>query len=442
MNKHLLALVAFLALLVSAEQTFQLSEDLKLRLGASARLRWEFFDQSVVLPNDDEAADAVRNQYLRVRARAWAALDYQDDFTVNISLNSRFHKVSNSPANPNDQDAKTWEFPEEVIFDALNIVFHNFLTEGLSMTLGRQNFGLGNGMIIADATPFDQGRTMYMDGLFLKYKNEEMTGHAFVTYNSWKDNMVFLNDKHRRLHCGDVFTAGAYVTSGDKAMSADIYAIFNDIHDNHPREAERNHYRDSEASLLTTGFRLFGQPIDLIDYSLELAGQFDYHHVWHHPLSYDKMAFMGDGRLNFHLPVFEEIKPILGFEYVHFSGDKEREKHSHGWNSVLSKAPLWTEELMPILLNGNWTNLNGFHNTLRFTPYKDISVLFDITDYRLDEQQDMSGKHLGLLFSTSLGYKYSDNLSFAFQYAHFRPGNAYNNGHNSNWGRLEATVSF
>jgi hypothetical protein len=151
---------------------------------------------------------------------------------------------------------------------------------------------------------------------------------------------------------------------------------------------------------------------------------------------------MADARLNFHLPVFEEIKPVLGFEFVHFSGDKQGSKDSRGWNSLLSKAPLWTEELMPILLNGNWTNLNGFHNTLRFTPYKDISVLFDITDYRLDEQQDMSGKHLGLLFSTSLGYKYSDNLSFAFQYAHFRPGNAYNNGHNSNWGRLEATVSF
>lgn len=436
MNNKSLIILLMLCGLLSAEYSLKLSDDFTLRLGADNRSRWEFFDRAVPSP-DLSGEPHPANQYLRLRTRAWLALDVQDTFTFNLRLGNRTHFVSSSPADPNNQGTSTWKFPDETYVDALNIVFK--LDDDITFTLGRQAMSFGNGMIFADPTPFDQGRSAYTDGLRIDYQKDQDKLSLFVTYDPWKDYSVFINDQNRRLRSGDVFTAGLYWThTMSDSFSFDAYYLFNDVNDRQPLTAERNHPADCSTSLHTAGLRAFGHPSSLFDYSVELAAQG----------GRDSEANacegkMADGRLNFNLPFLEDFSPVLGFEYTHFSGDKTGTGDNEGWNPLLAQAPCWGEELLPIMLNGNWTNLDLFKVALKIQPLPQLKADLSFTDCYLDRtDKTTEHHHLGELISTNLSYKLNDNLSFAFQLSKFFAGNSFSRGHNGIWGRFETTLSF
>lgn len=439
-----LLVVCLTALFALAEANVKLDDDLTLKLGADVRARWEGFDGEVVNP-DVNTGDT---QYLRVRTRVWAALDLAELMTLNIRLGNRIHHVSTSPADPNNRDGATWEFPDEVYLDQLNVVFHKLGIEGLSLTLGRQQLGFGNGMIWADPTPFDQGRSAYTDGVSLKYKTETDSITGFITYDTWKDRLVFINDQNRRLRSGDVFSAGTYWTHHFRQeFNIDLYYIFQDVDDRHPLQAERCHNADASTSLHTVGIRLFGSPLDWLDYSLEAAQQ-----AGRDAEGDDNKGKMLDARLNFHLSelMLASMKPVLGFEYTHFSGDKPGTDDQEGWNPLMSQCPLWQEELIPILLNGNWTNLNLFKSDLSVKPLDNLRFTLGATGLFADEPDAVngnftstgSGNFLGWLVSTSGSYKFSERMSFLAQLSRFSPGDYFGNGHGSYWGRFEILLTF
>lgn len=433
MKKLLFSSVLALSSLVFAEHSIELFDGYKLRLGVDERARWEFFDRTVPSP---EGHSGPANQYLRLRTRAWMALDMTDALTLNLRMANRVHFVSSSPADPNNQGTSTWKFPDEFYVDALNAVIKP--DENLTITIGRQAFSFGNGMIIADPTPFDQGRSAYTDGLLVKYAGEADDISIFVTYDTWKDHNVFLNDQNRPLRSGDIFTAGVYWTHKfSDLLNLDAYYLFNDVNDRHPYSAERNHPADCNDSLHTAGMRAFGKTEELIDYSLEMAGQFG-----RNPRHKDNCGKMADARLNLHLPYLTESKPVFGLEYTYFSGDKTDSGRNEGWSPLLSQAPLWGEELMAIMLNGNWTNLHLYKASLSAAPLENFKAGISMTECFTDETNGHGGHHLGLLASTNLVYKYNENLSFAFQLSHFSAGNVFDNGHDSIWGRFETVISF
>ncbi len=438
-------LLTLLSGLGYAEHSIALSEDINLRLGGDIRARWEGFDRTVLAP-DGMPDNYPPLQYLRVRTRAWMALDLGDSLSINLRLVNRVHKVSSSPSDPNDQDSATWEFPDEVIIENFNVVLKNFISEAFSLTLGRQNLGFANGLIISEGTPFDQGRSVYMDGASLRYKDENDTVTVFMFYDEWKDRTVFINDQNRRLRVGDTFTAGTYWThSFSAACNFDLYYVFNDVDDKHPTVQERYHDADSSTSLHTVGGRLFGRPLEDLDYSLEIAKQ-----GGRNASGGRNEGLLIDARLKYYLDTAIPWEPSLGCNYTHYSGDKSGSKHSEGWNSLLSQAPLWQEELIPILTNGNWTNMNIFRGDLTVNPLPDVKLVLASTAYFADEPSAVvgtqvrsgSGNYMGLLLSACASYKFNDNFNFVCQFSRFKPGDYYANGHDSNWGRLEVTMTF
>ena len=282
-------------------------------------------------------------------------------------------------------------------------------------------------------------------GITLKFKTENDTVTIFTLYDEWKDRTVFINDRNRRLHSGDIFTQGVYWTHKfDPTFNVDVYYMFNDVDDKQPESAERAHFADASTSLHTAGLRFFGK-YSIIDYSLEGAHQFGRGAYGEH-----LDADMIDARLNIHLYDDSDFKPILGFNYTHFSGDDPGTGRLEGWNPLMTQCPLWGEELMPIMLNGMWSNLESLRTFVSFNVINDLKFTLSATDYLADEKNSAvagmaptgGGDHVGLLLSAIASYKIMDNMSILGYVSHFMAGDYFANGHDSYWFRLELNVAF
>ena len=440
MKKHIviIALAGLLCSLVAnAEFSFKLADDITLRLGGEVRLRYEGYSSSVVLPEVPRSR-LHNTEYFRVRTRLDSALDFGEDITVNFSLANRFHYVTTSFGDPNNNGASTWEFPDEVYIHTANVVLRNLLDGNLTLTLGRQDLMLGNGMILAEGTPYDQGRSVYFDGITAKYKTEQDAVTAFVFYDSWKDRTVFINDRNRALRAGDIFTAGIYATHNFSApLNLDAYYLFNNVD---------VHAVDASISLHTAGLRVFGSAVGL-EYGLEAARQFG------RDANDDELAgTMVDARLKYHLMQDSGVDPTVGVEFTHFSGDDAGSGRNRSWNPLLSQCPLWGEELLPVMLRGDWTNLNMVGATFACNVTEQGKVVLYATDYQADESSAAvaghpatgDGRHFGLLVGAMAAYQFPCVKGLAAQawISHFMPGVFFANGHDSNWFRLELTYAF
>ncbi len=238
MKKTILT-VLMVCLSAMAEYTIQLQDDMKIRLGGDIRARYEGYTINVIAPDADRLG-RHSTEYFRIRTRLWGAFDFGEDVTFNLRLANRFHYVTTSPSSRNNDGASTWEFPDEVYVDAANVEIRNLLDGLLTIKLGRQDLKFGNAMIFGEGTPFDQGRSVYTDGITLKFKTEADTLTIFTLYDEWKDRTVFINDRNRRLHSGNIFTQGVYWTHNfDEAFNLDVYYMFNDLDDKQPDAADR-----------------------------------------------------------------------------------------------------------------------------------------------------------------------------------------------------------
>ncbi len=448
--KKVVCLLCVLAAAMAARAEMvllQLEDGITLRAAADVRARYEGFGMAATNP-DAPGTRGSRMEYLRVRSRVALGLDMKP-FSLNLRLGNRVHYVTTSPARPNNNGAGTWEFPDEVFVDAANVVVQLPCGDGkLSLTLGRQDLALGNGMIMSEGTPFDQGRSVYHDGAVARLSLDDslkMTFFAF--YDRRRDGMVFINDRNRDLRSGDIFTAGAYATMDylSGLCIVDAYYMFNDLDDTRPLTAERAHAADASVDLHTVGARAFSKGLGVCDYSLEAAQQFG-----RGPDGEELAGTMVDGRLMFHLAKESDFDPQLNLELTHLSGDDARGGRNRAWNPLMSQCPLWGEELMPILLNGTWSNLNIARANFTCKLTKECSLSLYAMDYYADDRDGSiggaactgGGSHVGLLAGTMVGWKITDNFSCQGWLSHFMAGDYYANGHDSNWFRLELTMAL
>lgn len=442
----------FSASLFSA-YSYELTEDMTLTLSGDLRIRWEEFNSGVLFPSGGKSGGKLA--YYRMRTRVAAKLEMPEGISLQARLANRVHRVSSHfLLDPNNQRTATWNYPDEVVFDQLFLRFDDIADSGFSLTLGRQDLILGNGMIILEGTPFDQGRSLYQDGAVLRYKGEENTVTTFALYNHWKDRITIMNDRDRRLRLGDTFTTGIYWTHNfDAAFNFDLYYIFNYVDDD-SRIPMRGHAYYEDLSLHTIGMRLFGKVLDeQLEYSLELAKQAGYCTKEYDDSKkhYDNQGFMLDARIRLHAPKDTLLSPSLGFEYYFASGDDPKTKKNEGWNTLLAEYPRWGEELLPIMLTGVWSNMHFLRTDLDLKFSKDFSGNFSIGNLFADEtsragtvplQRTGSGSYMGTIFSIMLDYKFNKYLSLSTKVAKFNPGNYFADKKDGYWGYMQAMLEF
>jgi hypothetical protein len=448
-----------------ADINFAIEEGLDAAVGGDMRIRLEGFDRSVLSPENAVYGRAIdfgpAYQYLRVRTRLWGSLKFEDWMKLNARLTNRTQYYKSHPNERNNSGPMTWEFPDEVVLDALNIQLMNVLDTNWSLTLGRQDFPLGNGMVFLEGTPYDQGRTIYFDGLSAVWKEDKDTLKLFAFYDNYKDKFAFWDDQNRALRRGDIFTTGAYWTHNfRKDLNTDLYYIYANVNDPRPEmndPIERN-FRwsgpppqcDNDTLVHTAGARVFGALHEQVDYSVEYAEQYgDYNH------DIDVSGDLLDARLTLKAPKDTLFSPSVLFQYTSWSGDDPDSAGEYeGWDPLFASYPIFREELLPILFNGNWCNMDQYRVEGRAAVNQCWSVAaayaYLAADYgdSVDASGGGNGDSLGHLVSVFVDYKPAFKIakrvgmSFALELAEFFPSSYWNDGDNSTWGRLQTIFSF
>ncbi len=459
-----LALVVgvFVGLVASADYTFEYAPGKKCSIGGDIRLRLTRFDRNAIRPSDWGPNNGPALEYMRVRERVWGCFEMWQDVHLNLRLVNRWQRFSSAPWSPNNQayayddndGTNTWQFPDEVIFDKLNLNFQNVMDSNWSIKIGRQDIMFGNGMVWLEGTPFDQGRTIYFDGIRATYANEKDTVDLVAVRNGYKDNFLVINDRERPLRLGDLWAAGIYWTHHQsQKFNTDLYYFYVNFDgtDVPVQRAQNSYYDDTQ--LHVVGARVFGSPTDQVSYSLEAARQFGCIGSYS---AQDATGSMVDARLSLKAAEGTRGNPVLSFEYTYWSGDDPSSNSEfEGWHPVFSEYPIWREELLPILINGNWTNLHQFRTQVGFDLSKKVHFTGAWAVLRTDYGDDTTtwtaapahtGSNgdggFGHLLSAFIDYKATDALAVALEASAFRPSNYWDDGHNSTWIRLQFVYTF
>lgn len=423
-----------------------------LTLGADMRVRLTHADRNVIWP-EGTGPDGPALEWLRVRTRLMLGMDLWDGAKLNARLVNRVHNYSSHFLDPNDNGAGTWQYPDEIIADQLNLTLTDLGLEGLSVTIGRQDFILGNGMVMLEGTPYDQGRTIYFDGISARYKNECDSLAVFAFYNEAQDEFVVEGDEDRDLRRGDIFTTGIdWTHTFNTSLKSELYYIFANVHDNDTMVGMREHERNSNAEMHTVGARLFGSPTERLDYSVEVARQFSQYEENPSPLSFtdgaaDGEGWMVDARLTVKAPEWS-TKPSLMFEYTYLSGDDASTSDYEGWDGLFAEYPIWREELLPILNNGSWTNLHQYRAELKMQLHSRVSVTGSAAYLLADESSTSmtsgggNGKHFGDLYSVFLDVKVHERIKVSLEAAFFEAGDYWNTNADSEWLRMQTVFTF
>lgn len=441
--------------------------DNRLSWGADIRVRLTHWDRNTVWQDGVPAGlEGPAQEYMRVRERLWLGYDFTEDVKLKLRIAQRWHYFSQSWADPNnDADNHAswqWSFPDEVIFDQFQLTINN-INDTLDLSLGRQAVILGNGMIVLEGTPYDQGRSIYFDGAVATLHDADGRDKLklLALYNRYRDDFLVLSDEERRLRRGDTLLTGAYWThkfNEEGSLNSDLYVLYTDIDDERSALAEaRNHPADENAQLWVYGARVFGKTEANLNYSLE--GAIERGTVMGDTADMDATGMMVDARLNY---TFSDAKftPKLMLEYTYLSGDDPNSADEfEGWHPVAAEYPIWREELMPILLNGNWTNLHQYRTAVSMKLSKRVN-LTAAWHYMVAEENVLvtpgvdpvpaggRGDNIGHLFSAFLdvnvlrNWKAVKSWDCKFEASMFEPGDFFTDGQTTDWLRIENVITF
>ncbi|MFA5206621.1 MAG: alginate export family protein [Lentisphaeria bacterium] len=438
----------------------------RLLFGADLRLRFDWANRATALGPDYQMRGVPSGpnvSYERLRTRVWGQWDISPDVTLFTRLANEWRHYESSPNLANNNDWRTAEFPDEVVFDNLYLDVKNLFDSNWSLRLGRQDFvgpnAIGNSMIIGDGTPGDSSRTYYFDGVTATYQDGDDTLKLLALYSRWRDWFVRINSEdNRRLARGNSFLFGPYWTHKfTKAFNTDLYYLYEIVNSDYDTNQSWSAANNQDARINVPGVRVFGQPLAWADYSLEVAHQYG--------TFADTDSLRGnmvDGRIGLKYPDAEPLPldPKLNLQYTLMSGDGASGASTYnGWYPVFGEYPMFTEELTGNLFRGpfwnyNWTNLQRYATSLDLTvmpkrvvvtPYWEMFTA-DCADYNNNYSYG-SGSEIGNVLGTFIKTKpfsqgWLQPLECNFYMAYMLPGSRYLESDDAWWYRMEFVYRF
>lgn len=460
MRKGLILAVATVTVAAAhAGKTFELNEEgLKLNVGADVRLRLTKID-NYVLPASGATIDLNGwgdLEYLRLRTRVWAGLEFSEDLSLHARLVNRSQHYSTRHDNPDnnyDDQGGTWAFWDETVLDNLYLnVKAPFGATAWALRVGRQDIVLGNGMVFLEGTPYDQGRSIYFDGARADYSCGGRKVTLLALHNEFKDDRgTILGDEERRLRRGETGILGAYWTETIRDnLGTDLYGFYADIDDDQPATPEPNHPVDENAILKIVGGRVFGKANDDTDYSLEVARQFGTYNGA--GAKQDLEGWMVDARLGLRQLAEKQFAPVFGLEYTYMSGaENDGDDDYEGWHPAFAEYPIWREELTALKTFGNWTNLHKARVTANLTLNPKTSMMVAGSTMYADENDPgiltdpghaPEGDHIGETLSAFLDYRLNPAWTFSLEASQLYPGDHLPDTKTTEWMRFQAVYRF
>jgi hypothetical protein len=427
------------------------------RYGADERIREEYFDNiPIKAPPPNDIARGGENNYFRFRTRVWTEFDPAEKVTLRLRAVNEFRQWD-KPATPTLQKS-SYEFPDEVVLDALSVEIRDLMNDKLDLKVGRQDLIYGTGKVILEGTPKDGSRTIYFNAAKATWKGvKDTTIDVIGIYDKSLDDLA-INDANRDLtgldsNNDDMDESGVVLYLKNKSAPTfpfEVYGIYKN-------ESDWDKISGSGTNAVTTaidaldlgtvGCRLLPEFSERLKGNFELAGQYGSRG------DQDVQGYMLDAIVTYAVPAIEDMKPAVDCGWYYLSGDDPDSSKDEGWNPLWARYPQYSDMYVYAYDAdgaGRWSNLNMPHAGLSLSPAKWLKTTAMVA-YLFAPEKDGpgGGDERGFLAvlkgEFTIGESllmHKDKLAGHLQVEILEPGNYYNVNDTAVFARWELAYSF
>ena len=384
------------------------------RWGADERIREEYFDNIPIKADPPGVTRSGDNNYFRFRTRVWSEYDPFQNVTLRLRAVNEFREWDR-PENSSTKQRSSYQFPDEVVFDAISVEIRDLFTDKLDLKVGRQDLIYGTGKVILEGTPKDGSRTIYFNAAKATWKGvKDTTIDLIGIYDPSQDELA-IDDADRDLtgftsNNDDMDESGVVLYMKNKSAPAfpyEVYGIYK-------RESDWNRISGTTTTAVdaldlgTAGFRL------LPAFSEALKGNIEVAYQRGERGDQDVSGYMIDAFLTCALPMMEEMKPAVDFGVYYLSGDDPDTSDDEGWNPLWARYPQYSELYVYAWdadAAGRWSNLSMPHAGVTLSPVKWLKTSA-MVGYMFAPESDGpgGGDERGLLAVLKNEFTFGENL--------------------------------
>lgn len=324
------------------------ASDVAVRAGGDVRVRQEAFDNIPIKTAEPPVTRGGNNNYFRFRTRLFLGVDVGE----HLSFDAR----AANEVRARNVGLKSYEWPDELILDALNLKLKNVLDGRLDLTLGRQDVKLGSGRLFAEGTAKDGSRTQFFDGVLARVRLAETTTLDLFGFYGNCENKLAVGHEHRDMtgYAGgftdmDESSAGFFLTDTTfAAADLGLYYVWKhdsawSLPDGSPMASEDIH---------TLGARLVPHVTETLSGELEAAYQFS-------GGDYDREATFAVAGLR----LGAKTGAYASVNALRLSGDDPDTAGREDFNVLYGRYP-WISELVLYGFDGDgvgvWNNIGQY----------------------------------------------------------------------------------
>ncbi|PKK83191.1 MAG: hypothetical protein CVT49_09770 [candidate division Zixibacteria bacterium HGW-Zixibacteria-1] len=420
------------------DNTGQVKEYPKFKLGFSERLRLVTWDNAITLSEETNGTNAFTRHRTSVMGQFYANPDLE--LALKLTNEFRYYFV---------QTARKYGL-DEIFIDQLYIKWHNKYYLPGTLTLGRQNILLGEWFTFMDGSPLDGSRCIYFNAARYDWninKNWHLT-LAYVYQDTTDEYLPTINERHQHLieqpEEGIVAYLSGQFPDGNRKSVYDAYYIRKNI--------KRTTLGSYESRINTVGSRGEIKLDDNWLLAAEAAFQFG--------------KYIGiDGRRNrsaigthFHvdysIDLDEKFRQTLVLGEIYLSGDNRSTATYENWDPLFARWPKWSESYIYTQINeggvANWTNMTSIYGRVIYKFGDNLSFNLDYHHLRAIHAMSASsssvfgaGINRGRLIIGKFNYRVDEHLTGHFLWEWFDPGDFYFDDADSySWVRAELMYSL
>lgn len=433
MKRSLLLLIALAAAVrpaLPAGPQAQEGAEPRLKLIFVERFRFEAWDNAVSL---DDAAD---DGFAYARNRTTLGLSWRP--VANIEV---LGKVTN--------EFRVYLAPKDRAFNAHELFVDNLYVKWalpgrvpFTVTAGRQDINLGEGFVVADATPDDGSRSYYFNALRVDAglaEGHTLTAFAHATEESDR-YLPVINPRPQALAEQPERALALYYAGAFGRAKIDVYAVH--------KWTEANETWPDATRTDTFGARAAASLARPLSLTAEAAFQTGGYGAAGRS-AYGAIAHL-DCDLTGALPLLRSA--TLGGLLL--SGDDPATARMEGWDPIFSRWPKWSESYIYAYTRETrpsyWTNLAAVYAQLAFdlgdrSDGHVMAMPMGAQHPQLEPGGFPGGTGLGrgVLYRGRLNYRLSKFMSGRVVWEHFEPGSFYFAGASSyNWLQFELIFRY
>lgn len=401
----------------------------RFKLSYSQRVRIETTNNATTLDNDAQAGSSYLRNRTSLMLQVFPSLHWE--VAAKLTNELRYYFVP-------ETKGMNWD---EVFFDLLYVKCDSLGGRPVTVTLGRQNIGLGEGFLVMDGGPLDGSRSAYFNAFNINWQFKPKSSLTLIYANQPEqdDLLPIIHDQNKALVEQSEQAFIAYYSSHLKSTALQVYAMRKNIDATSTKRS---------ASVNCVGSYVQAPVTFRLTVTGELAAQIGKR------AGADQRAYGGYAYAEYKTgwPVHFPKTFTLGALYL--SGDNPTTDKYEGWEPMFGRWPKWSDLYIYTLVRETgaayWTNLASIFAKTSIVVVPDLTLSFDL--YHLLAPQKANpetsfpggrGKDRGNLFIGKLTYQMNKHVSGHVLWENFNPGNYYFDGaDNCAWMRMEFLLKF